>query len=312
MNELSKENLNISVVSPVYGCGECLYELYERLRSSLEKITDDFEIILVNDASKDNSWSTICELCSQDTRVKGINFSRNFGQHYAISAGLDVADSDWVVVMDCDLQDRPEDIVKLFEKAQEGFDIVCAYDPDSSLVRWTSKIYYKLHKALSKDETFNPSFMMISRKVVLTMRRFKEKHRLILKLVQYVGFSRTDVKVKHEVRASGGSSYTFLMRARLAFFGIVSSTTRLLRAGILFGAITSAISFLFGIYVLISKLTIENYAAGWSSIIVSIFFVGGIIMILLGIIGVYLEVIFDEVKNRPLYIIKDMANIEEK
>ena len=311
MSELPENKSKISVVSPVYGCAECLFELCHRLKNSLDEITDDYEIILVNDASRDDSWKTICELSSQDKRVKGINFSRNFGQHYAISAGLDVAAGDWVVVMDCDLQDRPEDIIRLYEKAEEGFDIVCAHDPHSTSHRWTSKLYYKLHKALSKEETFNPSFMMISKKVVLTMRRFREKHRLILKLVQYVGFSRIDVRVTHEERASGKSAYTFLMRARLAFFGIVSSTTRLLRAGIVFGVATSVISFLFGLYVLISKLTAENYAAGWSSIIVSIFFVGGIIMILLGIIGVYLEVVFDEVKNRPLYIIKDMTNIEE-
>lgn len=310
MKELSKSRCKISVVSPVYACGECLTELCDRLQRTLSAISDDFEIILVNDASKDDSWEKIEALSLQDKRIKGINFSRNFGQHYAISAGLDFAEGDWVVVMDCDLQDRPEDIVKLFEKTQEGFDIVCAYDPESTQTRWTSKLYYKVHRALSKDETFNPSFMMISRKVVQTMRRFNEKHRLILKLVQYVGFKRADVKVQHEERANGRSSYTFLMRARLAFFGIVSSTTRLLRAGIVFGAVTSVISFLFGIYVLISKLMIDDYAAGWSSIIVSIFFVGGIIMILLGVIGVYLEVIFDEVKNRPLYIIKDMTNIE--
>lgn len=311
MDELPETNLKISVVTPVYGCDGCLVELCNRLRSSLVKITDNYEIILVNDASWDNSWNVICTLSAQERRIKGIDFSRNFGQHYAISAGLDVADGDWVVVMDCDLQDRPEDIIKLYEKAQEGYDIVFANNHGNKNNRLTSRLYYKVHRALSKEESITASFVMLSKRVVLTLRRFREKHRLILKLLQYVGFPRAEVTVGADERLKGTSSYTFMMRAKLGVFGIISSTTRLLRAGIVFGTLTSAISFLFGIYVLISKLTIEDYAAGWSSLIVSIFFVGGIIMILLGIIGVYLEVMFDEVKSRPLYIIKGTTNLED-
>jgi len=311
MDKLPESNIRISVVTPVYGCEECLVELCDRLRSSLGKITDNYEIILVNDASRDDSWNVICALSAQEKRIKGINFSRNFGQHYAISAGLDTADGDWVVVMDCDLQDRPEDIIKLYEKAQEGYDIVFANNNGKKNNRLTSKLYYKLHKALTKEDSVTASFIILSKRVVLTLRQFREKHRLILKLLQCVGFTRSEVKVNADQRLKGTSSYTFMMRAKLGIFGIISSTTRLLRAGILFGTFTSAFSFLFGIYVLISKLTIEDYAAGWSSLIVSIFFVGGIIMILLGIIGVYLEVMFDEVKSRPLYIIKGTTNIED-
>lgn len=311
MGELSETKNVISVVSPVYGCCECLVELCDRLRNTLSQIADAYEIILVNDASKDDSWQIIRELSSQDKRIKGINFSRNFGQHYAISAGLDVADGDWTVVMDCDLQNRPEDIPRLYEKALEGYDIVSASHEAHKSKRFTSKLYYRVHKALSKEEAFPASFLILSKRVVLTLRRFREKHRLILKLLQYVGFSRAVVPVESAPRVKGSSSYTFMMRAKLGIFGIVSSTTRLLRAGIVFGVLTSATSFLFGIYILISKLMIEDYAAGWSSLIVSIYFVGGIIMILLGIIGVYLEVMFDEVKGRPLYIVKGMTNIEE-
>ncbi|HRS18823.1 MAG TPA: glycosyltransferase family 2 protein [Bacteroidales bacterium] len=143
---------HISVVTPVYGCKTCLVELYLRLKTTLEQITQDFEIIMVNDASPDGAWETIVELAARDQRVKGINLSRNFGQHYAITAGLDHAQGEWVVVMDCDLQDQPEEIVKLYAKAQEGWDIVFArrtQRQDSFTKRLFSKIFHRVFSYLS-------------------------------------------------------------------------------------------------------------------------------------------------------------------
>jgi polyisoprenyl-phosphate glycosyltransferase len=305
--------MKISVVVPVYGCATCLAELCARLRATLEKLTDDHEIILVNDASPDDAWHQIRHLCVREPRVKGINLSRNFGQHYAITAGLDRTNGDWVVVMDCDLQDRPEDIARLYTKAAEGYDIVYGVDADSRAGRsanLTSRMYYWVHRRLTREESFNPSFVIMSRAVVSALRQFRERHRLILKLIQSVGFRRTGVAVQHDVRTQGQSAYDFRKRVRLAFFGLVSSTTRLLRVAIVCGVISSVTSLAFGAYVLINKLIYIHYAAGWSSLIVSIFFVGGVIMVLLGIIGAYLEVIYDEVKQRPIYIVSETTNFE--
>ena len=147
MKNPSVAKVKISVVSPVYGCADCLFELCQRLEETLRMVSSEYEIILVNDASKDGSWGNICELSFDNNKIKGINLSRNFGQHYAISAGLDVAEGDWVVVMDCDLQDRPEDVIKLYEKAVEGYEIVYARDSDNRNGRWTSRECSRVKRA---------------------------------------------------------------------------------------------------------------------------------------------------------------------
>lgn len=305
--------IDISVVIPVYGCCLSLTSLYDRLKESLSRISKNYEIIMINDASPDDAWEKIKQLAQNDSRVIGLNLSRNYGQHYAISAGLDYAQGEWTVVMDCDLQDRPEEIEALYKKAQEGFDIVYGYDDfrgsKSIFTKFFSKSYYWILSRLSDHESFNPSFIILNSKVVQTFRLYRENKRQFLNLLQEMGFKRIGVAVEHNERPIGTSSYTFSKKLKHAFLGITSSSTKLLRAGIILGTLSSAASFFYGLFIIIMKLFFVEFEIGWSSIIASIFFVGGIIMILLGILGIYLEVIFYEVKRRPVYTLSETINL---
>lgn len=305
---------HISVVIPVYEAEDCLEELYNRLKVSLSKITDDFEIILVEDSSKDNSWSKINELAKLDARVKGIQFSRNFGQHYGITAGLDHVEGDWVVVMDCDLQDQPEEIPRLYNKAQEGYHIVLAkrkQRKDSFFKRITSSMFYKVFNyftGLNYDGATN-NFRIVSRKVVDSFCMMREQLRFFGGLMQFVGFSSESIQVEHGERFAGKSSYTYRKLISLACNTIIAYSDKPLRIAVAFGFFMSILSFLYGSYVIYRSLNHNIPIMGWSSLIVSLYFLGGLIIGLLGVIGVFLSKTFNQTKNRPLYIIQDQLNI---
>lgn len=299
---------HISVVIPVYKAEGCLEELYRRLKISLEAITIDFEILLVEDCGGDRSWPIIVDLAKRDARVKGIQFSRNFGQHYGITAGLDHCDGDWVVVMDCDLQDRPEEIPRLYAKAQEGFDVVLARRGrrnDPAVKRFTSWLYYKVFNYLSDmnydRETGN--FRIVSRKVVDSFRGMRERLRFFGGLVSWMGFPTGSIDVQHDERFSGQTSYTFRKLWKLASETIIAYSDKPLRLAIRFGFIISGLAFCYGGYIVYRVMVHDVSIMGWSSLIVSLYLLGGIIISILGILGVYLGKAFDEIKRRPLYII---------
>jgi glycosyltransferase involved in cell wall biosynthesis len=300
---------HISIVIPVYKAEGCLEELYRRLKSSLESITTDFEIVLVEDCGGDQSWPMIVDLAQRDARVKGIQFSRNFGQHYGITAGLDHCNGDWVVVMDCDLQDRPEEIPRLYAKAREGYDVVLArrgQRNDPVFKRLTSWLFYKLFSYLADmdydGETGN--FRIISRKVVISFRAMRERLRFFGGLVSWMGFPAASIDVKHDERFQGQTSYTFSKLWKLASETIIAYSDKPLRLSIRFGFLISSLAFFYGSYVIYQALVHGTSILGWSSLIVSMYFLGGIIISILGVIGVYLGKAFDEMKQRPLYIIR--------
>ena len=299
---------HVSIVVPVYKAESCLNELYSRLKSSIEPISSDFEIILVEDCGGDRSWDLIRELAEKDLRVKGMQFSRNFGQHYGITAGLDHAEGDWVVVMDCDLQDRPEEIPRLYAKAQEGYDIVLARRgkrEDPWMKRFTSRIFYRLFSALSDmeydEQTGN--FRIMSKKVVMNFRTMREQLRFFGGLVNWMGFPSASIDVQHAERFEGKSTYTFRKLWKLAMETIIAYSDKPLRLSIRFGFAISFASFLYGLYIVYHALCRGTPIMGWSSLIVSLYFLGGIIISILGIIGIYLGKTFDEAKRRTLYII---------
>ncbi|MBI4189600.1 MAG: glycosyltransferase family 2 protein [Betaproteobacteria bacterium] len=299
---------HISVVIPVYRAEACLEELYRRLKDALEPISRDFEIVLVEDCGGDRSWQIIMELAQRDARVKGIQFSRNFGQHYGITAGLDRCDGDWVVVMDCDLQDRPEEIPRLYGKAREGYDVVLARRgkrSDPPLKRFASWLFYRLFSWLTDIEYDGQSgnFCIVSRKVVGNFRAMRERLRFFGGLVKWMGFPTAYVDVQHAERFAGQSTYTFGKLWKLAAETIVAYSDKPLRLSIRFGFILALCAFLYGVYILLHALLYGSPVTGWSSLIVSIYFIGGIIIAILGIIGIYLGKTYDETKNRPLYII---------
>ena len=299
---------HVSVVIPVYRAEACLDELYRRLKAALEPISQDFEIILIEDCGGDRSWQLIMELARRDHRVKGIQFSRNFGQHYGITAGLDHCDGDWVVVMDCDLQDRPEEIPRLYAKAREGYEIVVARRgkrSDPPLKRFASRLFYRLFSYLADIDYDGQSgnFRIVSRKVITNFRAMRERLRFFGALVNWMGFPTATIDVQHAGSFAGQSTYTPAKSWKLAAETIVAYSDKPLRLSIRFGFILAFCSFLYGVYILLRALIYGSPVEGWASLIVSIYFIGGIIIAILGIIGIYLGKAYDETKKRPLYII---------
>ena len=299
---------HISVVIPVYRAESCLEELYRRLKAALEPLTADFEIMLVEDCGGDRSWPLIVELAQRDPRVKGIQFSRNFGQHYGITAGLDRCNGDWVVVMDCDLQDRPEEIPRLYAKAQEGHEIVVARRgkrSDPLLKRFSSWLYYSVFSWLA-DMNYDPqagNFRILSRKVINNYRNMRERSRFFGSLINWMGFPFTSIDVQHDERFAGDSSYTFGKLWRLGAETIIAYSDKPLRIAVRLGFFIATCAFLYGLYILFLALFHGSPVTGWSSLIVSIYFMGGVIVAILGILGIYLGKTYDETKCRPLYVI---------
>jgi dolichol-phosphate mannosyltransferase len=303
-------NPHISIVSPVYGCKTCLYELYFRLKETLEKITSDFEIILVNDASPDGAWETIVELANKDRRVKGINFSRNFGQHYAITAGLEYCSGEWTIVMDCDLQDQPEEIIKLYNKTKEGTQIVFAQRvkrKDSWLKRTYSKLFYAILGYLTNtiQDPAIANFGIYHKNVIDSIRKMGDYHKYFPTMVRWVGFKYTKMPVSHALRDSGHSAYSFKKSIRLAVDIILSFSDKPLRLTVKFGFLISCMAVVFAIYNLILFFDNKILVPGYTSLIISVWFLSGLTIMVLGVVGLYIGKTFDKVKGRPSYIVMD-------
>lgn len=308
----------ISVVIPVYKAETMLDELYGRLKAALETVSTAFEIVLVEDCGGDNSWAVIERLAAADPRVRGLQFSRNFGQHYGITAGLDHCRGDWVVVMDCDLQDQPEEIPRLYTKAQEGFDVVLALRgprKDPPLKRITSWLFYRLFSYLADIDVDGDSgnFRIMSRRVVRNFAKMREQLRFFGGQVQWMGFPTSAIQVQHSERFDGKSTYTFNKLLKLATDTIIAYSDKPLRLAVRAGFVMATVSLGFGSYILTRALWHGSAIPGWSSLIVSLYFLGGLIISILGIIGVYLGKTFDESKKRPLYIVRratDSAGVD--
>jgi dolichol-phosphate mannosyltransferase len=304
----------ISVVVPVYGCRAALNELYERLTNTLKKITEEYEIILVNDNCPQNSWETIANICKTDQRVKGIELSRNFGQIQAITAGLDNSKGDWVVVMDCDLQDKPEEIMNLYNKAQEGYDVVFAKRrnrKDSKFKKLISKVFYKVYSYAS-DNFYDPeicNFSIVKRNVIDEYCKLRELHRAYVIYIRWLGFKQTEIYVEHDARKEGKSSYDLKKRLKLATSILTSQSDKILKLTVSIGLIMTCVSVL-AIILLIINYFKGNVTEGWTSIIASISLVGGLILMGIGIVGIYVGNIFMQTKERPLYVIRTFANKE--
>ncbi|MDR2423216.1 MAG: glycosyltransferase family 2 protein [Prevotellaceae bacterium] len=305
---------HISIVSPVYRAEKIVPELVKQIIENVSKITDNFEIILVNDASPDNSWHTIAAECQKDRRIKGINLSRNFGQHYAITAGLHYATGEWIVVMDCDLQDRPDEIPTLYAKAQEGWDIVCArraYRQDKYLKRMSSKMFVVVYGYLSgmKLDGSIANFGIYNAKVIAEYNKMKEQARSFGALLAHLGFKRTAIDVKHSKRFEGKTSYTLSKLLHLSADVILANSNKPLKITVKLGFAISFISFLLAFYNILAHLLGIITVAGYTTTVFSIWFVGGLILFVLGILGLYIGRIFDQVKERQLFIVQETLNV---
>lgn len=311
---MSKDNPEISIVSPIYGCSACLRELCRRLVQSLTVLTDNFEIILINDASPDKAWQEIRRLSAADPRIKGIDLSRNFGQHCAITAGLDHAMGSWVVVMDCDLQDQPEEIPNLYHKALEGFDVVFARRAnrqDSAVKLITSKLFYRAFDYLT-EQVSDPSianFGIFSHTVIANVCRMRESTRSFPLMVRWLGFNTTAIDVSHSSRATGRSGYTKRKLFMLALNSIISQSNRPLQMSVQAGCVIAVASLLAAAILVMRYLIFGVAVAGWTSILVSLWLIAGILMINMGAIGLYIGRIYTETKGRPIYAVRELLNL---
>ena len=306
--------MKISVISPVYKGERMLNTLVSRIKKSIKIITDDYEIILVNDCSPDNSWIKITEICEKDKKVKGINLSRNFGQHYAITAGLTMSTGEWVVVMDCDLQDRPEEIPNLYIKAQEGYDSVFAEiveRDDKFAKKFTSRIFSYVFAYFTDspvDKKTN-NYGIYHRKVIDAVLNIGDYIKCFPVEVRWVGFKIGYHPVIKDARAEGTSGYTWAKLFAFAFDNIIAFSNKPLKIALRLGFSIVLGAILIAIFYLIRYMAGGIEVSGFTTIVISLWLIGGIIISLIGIIGIYLGRVFDKVKGRPVFIIKDKVNI---
>jgi dolichol-phosphate mannosyltransferase len=289
-------------------------ELYERVKQSATQSFPDFELIFVNDASPDNSWYEVSALCKEDTRVKGINLSRNFGQHYAITAGISHVTGAWVVVMDCDLQDAPEEIPRLYEKACEGFSVVFAQRverEDSWFKRAQSSVFHEVFDYLTdrKSDPTVANFGIYHRKVIKAVLEFGDCIKCFPFIVSYVGFKTAYLPVAHNVRKSGKSSYTLRKSLRLATELMLAYSNKPLRLFTTIGFFIALGSMMISVYYLYLYLSGKITVSGFTSLILSIWAVCGMLMMQVGIVGVYLGRVFNQTKNRPSFVVDEAVNI---
>lgn len=300
----------ISVVIPVYGHALPLAELHDRICATVSHITETFEIVLVNDASPDNAWEIIRQLSRDDPRVRGINLSRNFGQHAAITAGMLATSADWVVVMDCDLQDPPEEIEKLYSKAREGYEVVFgkrAERQDSFGKKLFSHVFFAFirYGCGLQHEPETANFGIFSKRVVEAAKAHQGQQAPFMQLLHNLGFRRTHVEVAHAARTHGASSYTLTKRLSLALDSILAYSNRPLKIATAVGFCISAVSFLAVLWLVAKYIFHDQPLAGWTSMIASIYLVGGLLIANLGILGLYIGKVYDAAKNRPLYIVQE-------
>jgi dolichol-phosphate mannosyltransferase len=305
----AEQRLTVSVVIPVYGCSGTLHLLHERLSRVLPALVGDYEVIYVDDRAHDGSWPILRELAAHDPHVIACRLSRNFGQQIAITAGLEQCRGDYVVVMDCDLQDPPEAIGKLLATALSGFDIVFAKRKSayrSAARDVASRQYFRLLSFLSGskfDEELG-AFSIISRRVVRAFLKFQERDRHYLMILYWLGFEATTIEYDREVRAVGESSYSLKKLIVMGLSGMFFSTTRLLHWVIYSGFILAAAGTLLALYYIIHWF-VNGSLPGWTSLIVVQLVVGGLVILSVGITALYIGKIFEASKQRPLYVMQD-------
>lgn len=301
---------HISIVSPVYRAEKIVEKLVEEIQLEMAQLKVSYEIILVDDRSPDNSWEVMKLISSKNNDVKSIRLSRNFGQHPAIMAGLSEAKGEWIVVMDCDLQDQPKEIKNLYLKALEGFDIVLArrtHRQDGFFKKLSSRIFYIVFNYLSGIDVNKEvaNFGIYNSKVIHSVEKMNDYIKFFPLFIQWVGFNSTSIIVEHSEREDGKSSYSILKLISLAFNTIISFSDKPLKIFTYLGLTISTISFFFGCYFLLAALTGQISEPGFSSLIISIWLLSGIIISTIGIVGIYLGKTFNQVKNRPVFVIDE-------
>ncbi len=306
----------ISVVVPVYNEQEVIAETLRRLRQVLDGMNEDYEIIFVNDGSRDDTLQILRPECLADPRLKLINFSRNFGHQTAITAGMDLSSGDAVVVIDADLQDPPEAIPDMFALWKEGYEVVYGKRIHRKGETWfkkeTARLFYRLLSVMTNVNipVDTGDFRLIDHKVVEALRQTPERNRYVRGLISWLGFKQTAYEYVREERFAGKTKYPLRKMIQLAIDAITSFSVKPLRMAGVLGLILSVLGFGYTLYVIIAKLCGAVFSDGWASIICIVLLLGGFILVMLGIIGQYVGRIYDEVRARPLYIISETVNVE--
>lgn len=305
--------MKISFIIPVYNESGNIPEFYSRLKRVIESDFKDFEyeIIFVDDGSNDNSFDLIEKLHNQNSKIKAIGFSRNFGHHIAITAGLDIASGDFIVMMDGDLQDQPEEIIKLWNKLQQGYDVVYAQRQNKKFGFFkvtTSRLFnFLIKKLVDENIEINSSiFRIMTKGVAEKVKELRESNRYIIGLIGWVGFKHIAQEVEHGERFNGKGKYGLNRQIKLALNAVFSFSTYPLKIIIKIGLLFVLFSFFLAIYILIKKFVYYYIISGWTYAILLISFIGGIQIIAIGIIGEYIARTYTESKRRPLYVIKKM------
>ena len=309
--------MEISVIVPSFNEEKNVPLIYERLTSTLSQISDDYEIIFVNDCSKDNTLEVIKQLSKKDSHVKYISFSRNFGHQIAVSAGLDLCKGEAVVIIDADLQDPPELILEMYKKYKEGYKVVYAKRKSREGETWfkkiTAKLFYRFLAAMTSIEipVDVGDFRLIDKVVVKHLKNMPEKSKYLRGQISWIGYKQTFVEYHRDARLYGKTNYPLKKMIRLAFDGITAFSDKPLKMASAIGIISAIISLLAIIYALLSHFIFDSAVSGWTSLIISVLFIGGVQLITIGIIGEYIARINNDVRNRPLYIIEEQ-NIEDE
>ncbi len=308
--------IRYSIVVPVYNEELVVEESYKRLKQVMDSTNEPYELIFVNDGSRDKTAELVSSLCDRDKNVRLINFSRNFGHQTAITAGMDNSSGQAVVVIDADLQDPPEVILDMIAKWKEGYDVVYGQrlkrKGETFFKKITAKLFYRLLSSMTSVDipVDTGDFRLIDRKVCDVMSSLTEKNRYVRGLVSWVGFKQTAVTYVRDERFAGETKYPLKKMLKFAMDGITTFSYKPLKISTYVGFLVSILSFIYLIVVLCLKLFTDTTVSGWASTLAVSLIFNGVILMMLGIIGEYIGRIYDETKNRPLYIIREKKGFE--
>ena len=309
--------MEISAIIPSYNEQDNVGIMYERMTKTLSKISPDYEIIYINDCSKDQTLLRIKELAAKDTHVKYLSFSRNFGHQIAVSAGLDYCSGKAVVIIDGDLQDPPELIEQMYEKYKEGYKVVYARRTSREGETWfkkaTAKIFYRLLASMTSIDipVDVGDFRLIDQVIVKHLRNMPEKSKYIRGQISWIGYKQTFVNYHRDARIYGKTNYPLRKMLRFALDGITAFSDKPLKIASGLGIVAAIVSLLALVYALVAHFCFNSTITGWTSLILSVLFIGGVQLITIGIIGEYIARINNDVRNRPLYILEE-NNMEKQ
>lgn len=301
----------LSIIIPIYNEAGNIQVLFERLSNVVKDMNINVEYVFVNDGSRDNSIELIKGLAKTSSDVHYLDFSRNFGHQVAVAAGLDYCTGKSAVIIDADLQDPPELIANLVSKWKEGYEVVYAKrrsrEGESFLKKFTAKLFYRTLKRITSINipVDTGDFRIIDRKVIDVLKKMPEQQKFLRGQISWIGFRQTYIEYDRDERHSGASGYTYKKMLRFALDGITSFSNLPLRFATITGFVVSGIAFLLILYALYERLVTKNYVPGWASLMLAVLFIGGVQLISIGIIGEYISRMSSNIRNRPLYILRE-------